>query len=200
MLQQVMITSAITLVLGIVYASFFEWFLHRYVMHRPFGGFRYPFDAHARTHHHLFKADDSYHCTDPALVNKITMAWWNGPLIILFGPLPFYLAAVPFAWMGWTEIAVTIVVTSICISAAYYGKYEYLHYCMHLPKGRWFESTWLFRRLNGHHIIHHRWMGTNFNVVLPLADLVCGTLLARSKIVFKQVRGPSVPDLQPLTA
>jgi hypothetical protein len=34
-------------------------------------------------------------------------------------------------------------------------------------------------------------------VVLPLADLCCGTLLLRSKIAFAQVRGPSVPDVQP---
>ena len=28
---------------AVIFASFFEWTLHRYVMHRPFGKFRYPF-------------------------------------------------------------------------------------------------------------------------------------------------------------
>jgi hypothetical protein len=41
-------------------------------------------------------------------------------------------------------------------------------------------------------------MHKNFNVVLPIADLVLGTLLLRSKTRFAQVTGPSVPDLQPL--
>jgi hypothetical protein len=36
-------------------------------------------------------------------------------------------------------------------------------------------------------------------VVLPLADLLLGTLLLRSKIAFPQPVGPTVPNLQPLT-
>jgi hypothetical protein len=34
-------------IVGIVFASFFEWTLHKYVMHRPVGKFRYAFQAHA---------------------------------------------------------------------------------------------------------------------------------------------------------
>ena len=49
------------LVVGIVFASFFEWTLHKYVMHRPVGKFRYAFQAHAIVHHGTFKADKSYH-------------------------------------------------------------------------------------------------------------------------------------------
>jgi hypothetical protein len=40
-------------------------------------------------------------------------------------------------------------------------------------------------------------MGRNFNVVLPLADLCFRTLLLRSKVSFKQARGPAVPEVQP---
>jgi sterol desaturase/sphingolipid hydroxylase (fatty acid hydroxylase superfamily) len=69
---------------------------------------------------------------------------------------------------------------------------------MHLPKQRRLEKGRLFQRLNGHHVLHHRYMHKNFNVVLPIADLVLGTLLLRSKTRFAQVTGPSVPDLQPL--
>ena len=41
---------------AVVYASFFEWTLHRYVMHRPVGKFRYPFESHALIHHRVFRA------------------------------------------------------------------------------------------------------------------------------------------------
>jgi sterol desaturase/sphingolipid hydroxylase (fatty acid hydroxylase superfamily) len=68
---------------------------------------------------------------------------------------------------------------------------------MHLPRKRNLERSGLFFRLNGHHLLHHRYMRKNFNVVLPLADLCLGTLLLRSKAHFKQARGPSVPDVQP---
>ena len=75
--------------------------------------------------------------------------------------------------------------------------YEYLHWCMHLPKARQFECFGLFRRINGHHILHHRYMHKNFNVILPIADLCLGTLMRRSRVRFAQVQGPSVPNLQP---
>lgn len=43
-------------------------------------------------------------------------------------------------------------------------------------------------------------MGTNFNVVCPIADLLFGTLITRAKFKFAQATGPSVPDVQPLSA
>jgi sterol desaturase/sphingolipid hydroxylase (fatty acid hydroxylase superfamily) len=70
---------------------------------------------------------------------------------------------------------------------------------MHLPRKRVLERSGLFFRLNGHHILHHRYMHKNFNVVFPLADFCLGTLLLRSKIAFPQPVGAAVPDLQPQT-
>ena len=56
--------TAIGFSLGIVFASFFEWTLHRYLMHRAFGKFDYAFQAHAVIHHQTFKADHTYHLLD----------------------------------------------------------------------------------------------------------------------------------------
>jgi len=72
-----------------------------------------------------------------------------------------------------------------------------LHWCMHLPRQRRVERCGIFFRLNGHHLLHHRYMNKNFNVVLPLADLMLGTFLARSTMNFAQARGPSIPNVQP---
>ena len=41
-------------------------------------------------------------------------------------------------------------------------------------------------------------MHKNFNVVLPLADLLFGTFIPRSKVAFAQARGSAVPNVQPL--
>jgi sterol desaturase/sphingolipid hydroxylase (fatty acid hydroxylase superfamily) len=68
---------------------------------------------------------------------------------------------------------------------------------MHLPKSRRLERSWLFRRLNGHHLLHHRYMHKNFNVVFPIADLCMGTLRLRSPIRFAQPVCPAVPNVQP---
>jgi hypothetical protein len=181
---------------GLIYASIFEWTLHRYVMHRPIGPFRYPFEAHACTHHRIFKADDSYHFRDEGRRN-ITMAWWNGPVIVLTGVVPFCVLALPILFYGWNVGAWIILSAGALVSVGYYSAYEYFHWCMHVPKGRWFETTKLFKRMNGHHILHHRYRSKNFNVVLPIADSLFDTLILRSPVRFAQVRGPSVPDLQP---
>ena len=79
--------------LGIVVDSFFEWTLHKYVMHRPVGSFRYAFKAHAVVHHQTFKADHTYHLQHEKDKETIPMAWWNGPVLILIGSLPLVLVA-----------------------------------------------------------------------------------------------------------
>lgn len=181
---------------GIIYASMFEWALHRYVMHRPLGSFRYPFEAHACTHHRIFRADESYHFQGVGK-HKIPMAWWNGPVIVFVGVLPFALGALTVHLYGWEQSAWIIFGAGLFVSAGYFAAYEYSHWCMHMPKNRWFEDTEIFRRMNGHHILHHRYVTKNYNVVLPIADFLFGTLITRSNVRFAQVTGPSVPDLQP---
>ncbi len=177
-------------VANFAFASFFEWYLHKYVMHRPVGKFRYAFEAHAVVHHHIFKADHTYHLVNEKDKEKIPMEWWNGPVLILLCSLPTTLSALVFGiW--------PLALGGVLAAGAYYGIYEYLHWCMHLPKNRRVEKPWIFQRLNGHHLLHHRYMHKNFNVVFPLADLVLGTLMLRAKTHFAQARGPSVPDVQP---
>jgi hypothetical protein len=178
---------------GTVFGSLFEWTLHRYVMHRPMAGFSYPFRSHALIHHHVFRADHTYHLIDEKDKMTIPMAWWNGPAMVAICQIPFVIA-------GWLSGHWGLVVGSTLACSAYYGAYEYMHWCMHLPRNRHVERSGLFFRLNGHHLLHHRYMHKNFNVVLPLADLLLGTLLLRSKIHFKQAEGPTVPNVQPRAA
>ncbi len=179
-------------VVGVVFASFFEWTLHKYVMHRPVGNFRYAFQAHAVVHHGTFRANHTYHLIDEKDKETIPMAWWNGPVIILIGVTPFSILS--YFTGHWA-----FVIGGFSAFTSYYCFYEYIHWCMHLPKARRVEKPWWFRRLNGHHLLHHRYMHKNFNVVLPVADLCLGTFMARAKTHFKQAEGPSVPNVQPIT-
>lgn len=183
--------SVAGLLSGIVFASFFEWVLHRYVMHRPVWNFRYAFQAHAVVHHQIFKADKTYHLLNEKDKETIPMAWWNGPVLILIG-------VAPYALLSWLIGEWSFAIGGLVAFASYYATYEYIHWCMHLPKARRVEKPWWFRKLNGHHLLHHRYMHKNFNVVLPLADYILGTLMLRAKTRFAQATGPSVPDVQPL--
>ncbi|MFN0066105.1 MAG: sterol desaturase family protein [Limisphaerales bacterium] len=182
---------AVGVVSGVVFASFFEWTLHRFVMHKPVPFFRYPFQSHAVVHHREFRADHTYQDLTGEKKDIIPMAWWNGPVLVAACGAPFLVAA-------WWTSRWPLLWGALMAIACYYATYEYLHWCMHLPRGRNLERSGIFFRLNGHHLLHHRYMHKNFNVVLPLADLCLGTLLLRSKVQFAQARGPAVPDVQPL--
>jgi hypothetical protein len=184
------IWSFIGFTLAFVYGSFFEWSVHKFLMHRPFGGFQYAFRAHAVVHHQVFKADHTYHLVHEHDKETIPMAWWNGPVLIL-------LSSIPFVAVSWLLGQWGLVTGAAIGMSSYYVLYERIHWCMHLPKARRLEQSWLFRRLNGHHLLHHRYMHKNFNVVFPLADLCLGTLMLRAKTRFAQAMGPSVPDVQP---
>ena len=185
--------ASVGIALGVIFASFFEWTLHRYFMHQPLGDFDYAFKAHAIVHHQTFKADHTYHLINEKDKMTIPMAWWNGPLLVTLCQLPFAIAG---ALLG----NFAILYGSFLACSAYYGTYEYIHWCMHLPRKRSIERTGVFFRLNGHHLLHHRYMHKNFNVVLPLADLCLGTLLKRSPVSFAQPEGPAVPNVQPKAA
>jgi hypothetical protein len=182
--------TAVGICLGTAFASFFEWTLHRFVMHKPLGPFRYPYERHHLLHHRIFKADHTYHLIHEHDKETIPMAWWNGPVLIAASSSPFLIIAIISRKWG-------LICGSGIACLCYYAAYEYMHWCMHLPKKRYVERSGIFFRLNGHHLLHHRYMHKNFNVVCPLADLLLGTLMLRSRVHFKQATGISVPNVQP---
>ena len=191
MMEMMILWGVAGFLVGIVFASFFEWVLHKYVMHRPLGSFRYAFRAHAVVHHQTFKADHTYHLQHNKDKKTIPMSWWNGPVLIM-------IAMIPYALVSWLVGVWVFTLGGLLAFSLYYGTYEYLHWCMHLPKARRVEKPRLFQRMNGHHLLHHRYMHKNYNVVLPLADLCMGTLMLRAKTNFAQAVGPAVPNVQPV--
>ncbi|MDZ4743273.1 MAG: fatty acid hydroxylase [Verrucomicrobiota bacterium] len=174
---------------AVVYASFFEWTLHRYIMHKNWSFFSYPFRSHAIVHHTVFKADATYHVQKETDKRIVPMAWWNAPILwSLHIPLFLFVQYLIGAPIFWGMMAAMI---------CYYFTYEYMHWCMHIPKNRHVEHSPIYFRLNGHHLLHHRYMHKNYNVVMPLADLLLGTLLLRSPISFAQPIGHCIPHVQP---
>jgi hypothetical protein len=165
-----------------VYASFFEWFLHRFLMHQPL--WFYPFKAHALVHHGIFRAGPSYFLSRPENRKKIRFAWWNAPLILcLHMPLLFWIQHF---------LDASIFFGGMAALGFYYFLYEYLHFCMHVPRERWLESTVWFRWLDAHHHMHHKRHLKNLNVVLPLADLFFGTLIPAGELLLARNRSAKI--------
>ena len=160
---------------GLAYSSLFEWTLHKYVMHRPFLGLRYPFKAHALTHHRVFDWDESYWLQREEDTPLVTFAWWNAPVLIGMN-LPIMSAAAWLVGGGWfTPVFWGTLGGEVAAITTYYFLYEYLHFCMHVRGERWFMKTAWFRWIDDHHRMHHKRPTSNLNVVMPLADYLFRT-------------------------
>ena len=150
--------SVVIFAVGFVYMSFFEYALHRWLMHGMRSFVRQGHTVHHREHF-LRRTADRHH---------VLFAWWVGPAI-LFGHF----------WIFWRIDAMTHLSTTwpfLLALGAYYVLYEYFHWCIHNPADRAVEQTFVFRYLHRNHHLHHLQPSINFNVLLPLGDLLFGTL------------------------
>ena len=152
--------------IGIIYASFAEWVIHRKLMHQPFYRFQHFFHGHAKVHHQKYQADSTY-VVDGRPRGDLTLAWWAMPFPVLFH-VP-YLAIIAI-WLSFPAA-----LGLLAAFVLYQASYEYLHYCMHVPSGRWFEQARAFKWIDAHHLQHHKKHFTNLNIVLPIADILLGT-------------------------
>lgn len=148
-------------------SSFTEWLFHRYAFHTPKVNTRM-FKAHTLVHHQIYKGDETYRTHDDH-PKKVPMDWWALPAM-LAAHLPVFLliqwvTGIPSVWGGLAAVA------------TYFTVYESIHWAMHVPRAANFLNHFrAFRFLDAHHHLHHRYMLSNLNVVLPLADLTLGTL------------------------
>jgi hypothetical protein len=179
--------AGLAFVAGVVYSSFFEWALHRYILHsRRF--LKSPHRAHQLEHHGIFRADATYFLTE-GLHEKgdekhLTFAWYHAPLLIALH--------VPLLALAWLYLGPWVAGGLLAAMVAYYGAYEYLHYCMHVPRKRWLERTWLFRAIQDHHRYHHVYYMKNLNVVLPLADFILRTRGAATASLYDKLESVRV--------
>ena len=159
------------LVIPVAFAisNVFEWWIHRYVMHRPVKGFMGIYKRHTLAHHQFFT--DHEPSFDGSRDFRIT-----------FFP-PYALAAfmagsiVP-AWalglLGAPNAGWLLLITN----TALYLNYELFHYCCHVKDDRLVRYIPLVNSIRRHHIAHHNtaiMMERNFNLTYPIADAIFGT-------------------------
>ncbi len=155
--------------LWFAYGSYFEWMFHKHLFHSP-KLIPATYKAHAITHHGMYSRGDRYDSPAPDDPDgkHIMMDWFALPLFLAANfPIVWgvqYITGMPMIWGGLAAIAV------------YYMAYEWSHFVMHVPRGRWIERTRVFLFLNDHHRRHHIDDTKNLNVVFPLADLTLRTL------------------------
>lgn len=167
-------------------ASLGEWAVHRYTMHTPWRIriLNVPYSLHHVAHHwHHYTPDRfthagpiKYHPThDPnAICNNNSARRWVAfqqfayymffALFFLFIPAWFITRNIPFM------TGLILPIPLVCMM------FVHVHNVTHHPGNRLIERFGWFRFLKHHHYIHHIDNGSNVNFLLPLCDVLFGTL------------------------
>lgn len=146
--------------------SFLEWFIHKEFMHsRRF--LHEPYRRHAVEHHKERQAPGKFFAKAHELKKyhwyETSFMWKLWLLLLPVYAAVYYLAGPPVGW--------GIGLATLCYMLAY----EFIHWTEHCPEGSWMQHQRWFLWLTEHHRWHHKYPKINFNVVLPLADMVLGT-------------------------
>jgi ABC-type multidrug transport system fused ATPase/permease subunit len=181
---------SVSVVLGflsaILVASLGEWSVHRYTMHRPWRNriLNVPYSLHHKAHHFREYTPDrfthagpvKYHPThDPnALVDSNLARAWVAvqyfSYYTMFGIVLFFLPA----WFITINIFFMIGLVPPILCACML--FVHVHNVTHHPAHHLVERFHWFHFLKHHHYIHHIDYGCNVNFLLPLCDLLMGTL------------------------
>lgn len=172
--MEIISANALTFFVAIIYASFGEWLIHTFLMHRRMPLLSYPFEKHQLQHHVLFRGDETYQaCPPDERLEHITFTPFDYLLITFFHTGPLCIISV--------LLGRNIVFGGLLAIFLYTLMFDFIHWYFHVPSGRFFEKFRIFQWLRRHHKIHHHDNSVNKNVVFPLADLVLGTLRTRWK-------------------
>ena len=150
-------------------ANYFEWRVHKHVLHRRRWPFRVIYDKHTPMHHMVYAEEDmALRSTKEFRLVLIPAA---GVLGIVLAAFPIGVAisklwSVPAGWLF------------LVTASLYMVTYEVLHLCYHAPRDSFIGRLRILRVMRAHHAKHHdprvmqKW---NFNVTVPLFDWIMGT-------------------------
>ena len=154
-----------------VFSNLFEWWIHKYVMHRlvDVWALRAIYDRHTRQHHVYF--------TDNEMTVGSTREWriiffpWRALFTFMALGAPF---ALLLSWLLNPNVGYILMVTMV----GQYLIYETFHYCCHVHDN-WFVRHMPFvNTIRRHHTVHHSqgiMMEVNMNLTFPIADWLMGT-------------------------
>ena len=163
--------ECLTIPLTFLMCNFFEWILHKEVLHKPrkFPGAKAIYSRHVLQHHQFFTEKEvrfadshDWRVTFFPPYALIIFTFMSVPGAILFG----YLITPN---VGWLFITTTI---------SMYLIYETMHYCCHIGDNFFLRNMPFVNTLRRHHEAHHNqaiMMDKNMNLTFPIADWFFGT-------------------------
>jgi hypothetical protein len=150
-------------------SNVFEWWIHRYLMHRPVKGFMGIYKRHTLAHHEFFTD------VEPTLDTTRDFRIVFFPPYALVAFMLISLApAIILGQIGLENAGWLLMITNIGL----YLNYELFHFCCHVKDDGIVRHIPLVNSIRRHHIAHHNptiMMERNFNLTYPVADWFFGT-------------------------
>ena len=149
----------------------FEWFLHKYVMHRPqkSAALRAIYRRHTLMHHQFF-TDTEMRFAD--------QKDWRVTFFPPYALVTFVLMSIPGALVVGYVISANAGWLLMCTTTGVYLTYEFMHFCCHVDEGRFVRHCPFVNTIRRHHAAHHAqsiMMERNMNLTFPIADWLFGT-------------------------
>jgi hypothetical protein len=154
-----------------LFTNVFEWFVHKYVMHRPVSikGLRAVYERHTLNHHQFF--------TDEEMRFRDHKDW----RVTVFPPyalVVFILMSLPAGVLLGHIFSANVGWLFMCTTTGMYLIYEFMHFCCHVDENWFVRHCPFVNTLRRHHTAHHNarlMMETNMNLTFPIADWLFGT-------------------------
>jgi Fatty acid hydroxylase superfamily len=151
--------------------NFFEWALHRYIMHRPskIAAFRAIYNRHTLMHHQFFTEEEMRFAGPHDWRVTFFPPYALATLTLISIPGAIVLGIIVSANVGWLFISTT---------TAMYLIYEFMHFCCHIDDGWFVRNVPFVNTIRRHHTAHHNqsiMMERNMNLTFPVMDWLFDT-------------------------
>jgi hypothetical protein len=166
-------TDFLVIPIVVAFANFFEWLVHKDVLHKRRWPMEVIYDRHTPMHHMVYVEDDM--ALRSVKEFRLILIPAAGVLGIVMATAP---AAVVVAHF-WSAAAGWLFLLS---ASLFMVSYEVLHLCYHAPRESFIGRRAFIAKLRAHHARHHdpRLMQRyNFNVTVPIFDWILGTMAPR---------------------
>ena len=156
-------------------ANFFEWRVHKHVLHRRRWPVQVIYDKHTPMHHMVYIEEDMALRSTKEF--RLVLIPAVGLLGVVFAATPIAIALAKL----WSPSAGWLFLVT---ASLYMVTYEVLHLCYHAPSDSFIGRLAFIRVMRAHHAKHHdpRFMQKwNFNVTVPLFDWIMGTIAPKKR-------------------
>ena len=152
-------------------ANFFEWWIHRFVMHRPsqVKAFRAIYNRHTLMHHQFFTE------------KEMRFADHHDWRVTFFPPYALVtftmMSIIPALVLGWL-VSPNVGWLLISTTTSMYLIYEFMHFCCHVDENWFVRHAPFVNTIRRHHTAHHDqsiMMERNMNLTFPVMDWLMGT-------------------------